>query len=115
MATRQSGKKALKSTIQLSLAEGQKLIIELFDSYNLSLYQINTLELVQDARGRWYACITVQNHPKKPTEHGKSQVGIDLGLKEAATTSDGDTLTIKQTQKWANILRPPNVLRIKNA
>ena len=101
IGTRQSGKKALKSTLQLSLANHQKLIIELFDSYNLSLYQINTLELVQDARGRWYACITVKNHPKKHTEHGTGQVGIDLGLKEAATTSNGETLTIKQTQKWA--------------
>ncbi|MGO2227247.1 MAG: RNA-guided endonuclease InsQ/TnpB family protein, partial [Psychrobacter celer] len=53
--TRQTGKKALKSTIQLSLSKGQKLIIDVFDSYNLSLYQINTLEIVQDSRNRWYA------------------------------------------------------------
>ena len=104
LATRQSGKKALKSTLQLSLAKGQKLIIELFDSYNLALYDLNTLELVQDARGRWYACITVKNHPKKHIEHGTGQVGIDLGLKDAATTSDGDTLTVKQTLKWAEKL-----------
>ncbi|WP_169392392.1 MULTISPECIES: RNA-guided endonuclease TnpB family protein [Psychrobacter] len=103
LATRQSGKKSLKSTIQLSLAKGQKLIVELFDSYNLSLYQINTLELVQDARGRWYACITVKAKAQADAkvQSGKGQVGIDLGIKEAATTSDGQTLTIKQTQKWA--------------
>lgn len=46
IATRQTGKKGLKSTIQLSLAKGQKLTIDLWDSYNLSLYQINTLEIV---------------------------------------------------------------------
>ncbi len=102
LATRQSGKKALKSTIQLSLAKGQKLIVELFDSYNLALYDLNTLELVQYARGRWYACITVKNYPK--LEPGTGQVGIDLGLKEAATTSNGDVLTTKQTQKWAKKL-----------
>ncbi|MGP5345866.1 RNA-guided endonuclease InsQ/TnpB family protein, partial [Psychrobacter celer] len=45
LATRQSGKKSLKSTIQLSLAKGKKLIIDLWDSYNLSLYRINTCEL----------------------------------------------------------------------
>ena len=104
LATRQSGKKALKSTVQLSLAKGQKLIIELFDSYNLSLYQINTLELVQDARGRWYACITVKAKADAKVQSGNGKVGIDLGLKEAATTSDGDKLTIKQTQKWAKKL-----------
>ncbi|WP_201536260.1 RNA-guided endonuclease InsQ/TnpB family protein [Psychrobacter ciconiae] len=104
IGTRQSGKKALKSTIQLSLAKGQKLIIELFDSYNLALYDLNTLELVQDARGRWYACITVKAQNDAKAQGGTGQIGIDLGLKEAATTSDGDTLTVKQTQKWAKKL-----------
>ena len=63
--TRQTGKKALKSTLQLSLSKGQKLVIDVFDSYNLSLYQINTLEIVQDSRNRWYACITVKDFPKQ--------------------------------------------------
>ena len=112
---RQTGKKALKSTLQLSLSKGQKLIIDVFDSYNLSLYQINTLEIVQDSRNRWYACITVKDYPKQ--ESGKGSVGIDLGLKEAATTSMGDKLTIKQTQKWANKLavaqRASNKNRVK--
>src|SRR5699024_3561313 len=44
-------------------------------------------------------------------------VGIDLGLKESATTSNGDKLTIKQTQKWANKLavaqRAKNKKRVK--
>ncbi|SJM36066.1 hypothetical protein A1019T_00024 [Psychrobacter pasteurii] len=85
MQTRQTGKKALKSTLQLSLSKGQKLIIDVFDSYNLSLYQINTLEIVQDSRNRWYACITVKDFPKQVS--GKGSIGIDLGLKESATTS----------------------------
>mgnify|MGYP000846992929 FL=1 len=102
LSTRQTGKKALKSTIQLSLSKGQKLIIDVFDSYNLSLYQINTLEIVQDSRNRWYACITVKDFPRQVS--GKGSVGIDLGLKESATTSMGDVLTTKQTQKWAKKL-----------
>lgn len=115
LKTRQTGKKALKSTIQLSLAKGQKLIIDVFDSYNLNLYQINTCELVQDARGRWYACLTVKEYSKVIC--GSAQVGIDLGLKEAATISNGDKLTIKQTTKWAKKLaiahRAKNKKRIK--
>ncbi|WP_143513934.1 RNA-guided endonuclease InsQ/TnpB family protein, partial [Psychrobacter pasteurii] len=79
------------------------------------LYQINTLEIVQDSRNRWYACITVKDYPKQAS--GKGSVGIDLGLKEAATTSMGDKLTIKQTQKWANKLataqRAKNKKRVK--
>ena len=115
LSTRQRGKKALKSTIQLSLSKGQELVIDVFDSYNLSLYQINTLEIVQDSRNRWYACITFKDFPKQVS--GKGSVGIDLGLKESATTSMGDKLTIKQTQKWAKKLaiaqRAKNKKRVK--
>ncbi|MGP5059895.1 RNA-guided endonuclease InsQ/TnpB family protein, partial [Psychrobacter celer] len=102
LSTRQSGKKSLKSTIQLSLAKGKKLIIDLWDSYNLSLYNINTCELVQDARGRWYACITVKDFPK--IKCGTGQVGIDLGCKDSAVSSNGDVLTIKLTHQYAEKL-----------
>ena len=115
IATHQTGKKGLKSTLQLSLAKGQKLIIDLWDSYNLSLYQINTLEVVQDSRNRWYACITVKEYPK--TTCGTGSVGIDLGLKDSATASNGDKLQIKQTLKYAKDLataqRAKNKQRVK--
>ena len=115
IATHQTGKKGIKSTLQLSLAKGQKLVIDLWDSYNLSLYQINTLEIVQDSRNRWYACITVKEYPK--TQCGTGSVGIDLGLKDSATTSSGDKLTIKQTLKYAKDLataqRAKNKQRVK--
>ncbi|WP_395145192.1 RNA-guided endonuclease InsQ/TnpB family protein [Moraxella atlantae] len=113
--THQTGKKVLKSTLQLSLAKGQKLIIDLWDSYNLSLYSINTCEIVQDSRNRWYACITVKEYPKATC--GTGSVGIDLGLKDSATTSKGDKLQIKQTQAWAKKLaiaqRAKNKQRVK--
>ena len=115
IATHQTGKKGLKSTLQLSLAKGQKLVIDLWDSYNLSLYQINTLEVVQDSRNRWYACITVKEYPKATC--GTGSVGIDLGLKDSAATSKGDKLQIKQTQAWAKKLaiaqRANNKQRVK--
>nr|WP_299037564.1 transposase [uncultured Psychrobacter sp.] len=102
LATRQSGKKSLKSTIQLSLAKGKKLIIDVWDSYNLALYSINTLELVQDNRGHWYACITVKEFPK--IKCGTGQVGIDLGCKDSVVSSDGDVLTTKLTHQYAEKL-----------
>ncbi|STY94360.1 transposase, IS605 OrfB family [Moraxella atlantae] len=115
LATHQTGKKGLKSTLQLSLAKGQKLIIDLWDSYNLSLYSINTCEIVQDSRNRWYACITVKEYPKQ--QCGTGSVGIDLGLKDSATASNGDKLQIKQTQAWAKKLsiaqRAKNKQRVK--
>lgn len=102
LGTKKSGKKSLKSTIQFSLAKGQKLIIDLWDSYNLALYTINTCELVQDSRGRWYACVTVKEFPKSVCGNGK--IGIDLGCKDAAVTSDGDTLQTKITHQYAEKL-----------
>ena len=115
LATRQTGKKNLKSTIQFSLAKGQKLIIDLWDSYNLSLYTINTCEIVQDSRGRWYACVTVKEFPKRTS--GSSKVGIDLGCKESATTSEGQKLTTELTHKYAEKLaiaqRAKNKKRVK--
>ena len=115
IATHQTGKKGLKSTLQLSLAKGQKLVIDLWDSYNLSLYQINTLEIVQDSRNRWYACITVKDYPKQSC--GTGSIGIDSGLKDSATTSKGNKLQIKQTLKYAKALataqRAKNKQRVK--
>ncbi|MEC5210543.1 putative transposase [Psychrobacter sp. PL15] len=116
LATRQSGKKSLKTTLQFSLAKGKKLIIDLWNSYNLALYTINTCELVQDSRGRWYACITVKEFPK--TVCGDGKVGIDLGCKDSAvTSSDGDVLTTKLTHKYAEKLaiagRAKNKNRVK--
>ncbi|WP_299331358.1 transposase [uncultured Psychrobacter sp.] len=102
LSTRQSGKKSLKSTIQLSLANRQKLIIDAWDSYNLALYSINTCELVQDNRDHWYACITVKEFPK--IKCGTGQVGIDLGCKDSAVSSNGDVLTTKLTHQYAEKL-----------
>ncbi len=115
ISTRQSGKKSLKSTLQFSLANRQKLTIDLWDSYNLSLYRINTCELVQDNRGHWYACITVKEFPK--IKCGTGQVGIDLGCKDSAVSSNGNVLTTKLTHQYAEKLaiaqRAKNKKRVK--
>lgn len=112
LATRQSGKNRLKTTLQFSLAKGKKLIIDLWDSYNLALYTINNCELVQDSRGRWYACIKVKEFPK--TACGSGKVGIDLGCKDSAVTSDGDVLTTKLTHKYAEKLAIAQRAKNKN-
>ncbi len=79
------------------------------------MYDLNTVEVVQDSRNRWYACITVKEYPKNPC--GTGSVGIDLGLKDSATASNGDKLTIKQTLKYAKALataqRAKNKQRVK--
>ncbi len=63
----------------------------LWDSYGLSKYNIRTGCFVQDARGRWYVCLVVDNAPKLESS-GATAVGIDLGLSTLATCSNGEKL-----------------------
>lgn len=63
----------------------------LWDSYGINQYNVKTGSFVQDARGRWYVCLVVDNAPKLKSQ-GKAAIGIDLGLKDLATCSDGTKL-----------------------
>ena len=65
-----------------------------WDSYGLSEYQFRAGNFSEDSRGRWYFNITVQTETEKRSE-GKRSVGIDLGLKDVATCSDGEQLESK--------------------
>lgn len=65
-----------------------------WDSYGLSDYQFRAGNFAEDSRGRWYFNITVQT--ESAFSEGKKSVGIDLGLKDVATCSDGIQLESKQ-------------------
>lgn len=62
----------------------------IWDSYGLGQYELRSGSFNEDSRGRWYfnASVRVEHAAHK----GSSAVGIDLGLKACATTSDGDVL-----------------------
>lgn len=63
---------------------------KVWDSYNLSLYKFKTASFSEDARGRWYFNVVVEVEAEVPA--GQDQIGIDLGLKDTATCSDGTKL-----------------------
>lgn len=63
---------------------------KVWDSYGLSDYKFCSGSFSEDARGRWYFNVAV-GYECEPTK-GTAAVGIDLGLKDIATTSDGDKL-----------------------
>ena len=69
-----------------------KNIFKLWDSYNLSQFDIYTGSFVQDSRGRWYVCVTVDTPKQLPNQATKA-IGIDLGLKDLATCSDGTKIS----------------------
>jgi putative transposase len=62
----------------------------LWDSYGLSKFELKAGSFAQDARGRWYLNVCVKVQPQK--SEGTEVIGIDLGLKTAATCSDGTEL-----------------------
>ncbi len=65
---------------------------KLWDSYGLSKYTVKTGSFVEDSRGRWYACLVVDSQKQeKPT--ATQAIGIDLGLKDIATCSDGTVIS----------------------
>ena len=100
--TYNTGKKALKSQVQLSCGK-EKLILTVYDQYDLRRYSgFRTAEIVQDSCGDWYLCLVVKVEAKTCTATG--EIGIDLGCKTAATCSNGDKLETKFTQQYAEKL-----------
>jgi IS605 OrfB family transposase len=94
-------------TAGVKLANGQirfcGKFFGIWDSYDLSKYELGTGSFSQDARGRWYFNTTVKVETK-PSE-GSASVGIDLGLKTVATCSDGTILERRRiTDEFANKL-----------
>ena len=68
-----------------------KTCFKLWDSYGLERYQVKIGCFVEDARGRWYVCLVVDNAPQLVSK-GTQAIGIDLGLKDLATLSNGEKL-----------------------
>ncbi len=61
-----------------------------WDSYGLSQYAFRSGSFSEDARGRWYFNVVVEAPVEQAS--GTAHVGVDLGLKNIATCSNGDKL-----------------------
>jgi len=68
----------------------QGVPISLWDSYGLSNYELGSGSFSEDSRGRWYFNTTVK--VKRVQSEATKSVGIDLGLKECAVSSDGQRI-----------------------
>jgi IS605 OrfB family transposase len=62
--------------------------LSLWDSYGLHQCRLGTGSFSEDSRGRWYLNVTVELKKAGVTPATRA-VGIDLGLKDFATLSDG--------------------------
>jgi IS605 OrfB family transposase len=63
---------------------------KVWDSYGLAGYKFRAGSFSEDSRGRWYfnICVEVETVPTA----GTTAVGVDLGLKDYATPSEGEKL-----------------------
>jgi putative transposase len=68
-----------------------------FDREYLADHKFRDGCFAQDAVGDWYLCVPVAVQVEQRTVAPREAVGIDLGLKTIATTSDGDVLA---AGKW---------------
>jgi putative transposase len=70
-----------------------------WDSYGLAKYKFRTASFNEDSRGRWYFNVVVSVEEK--LSPGQDAIGIDLGLKEVATCSDGTELGVGRWYRMA--------------
>lgn len=75
---------------------------KVWDSYGLSQYPFRTASFSEDSRGRWYFNVVIEMEAK-PAQ-GVSAVGIDLGLKDAATVSTGEKLESRHYRRLESAL-----------
>tara|TARA_B100002049_G_scaffold236079_1_gene221873 strand:- start:599 stop:1720 length:1122 start_codon:yes stop_codon:yes gene_type:complete len=64
---------------------------KVWDSYGLSQYRFLSASFNEDARGRWYFNVAVDVEPSSDRAN-KAVAGIDLGLTDVATCSDGSKM-----------------------
>ncbi len=69
--------------------------LSLWDSYGLADYQLRSGSFSEDSRGRWYLNVTV-DAKRVDQQPGKTAIGIDLGLKDLAALSNGQTVSAQQ-------------------
>ena len=76
--------------------------LSLWDSYGLGQYDLGPGSICQDARGRWYLNVSVKVVKEGAgARAAMGDVGIDLGLKDFATCSDGLVIESRRIYRGA--------------
>jgi len=88
-----------------------------WDSYGLGSYELRSGSFNEDSRGRWYLNVVVEVEVSIPK--GQDKIGLDLGLKDTVTCSDGTKLEAGRfyrnyERKLATAQRARNKKRAKN-
>ncbi len=71
-----------------------KYCFKIWDSYGIDKYEFRSGSFSEDSRGNWFFNVCVEAEPRPSS--GTGEVGIDLGLKDFATCSDGTKVDAQQ-------------------
>ncbi|WP_435106230.1 RNA-guided endonuclease InsQ/TnpB family protein [Nocardiopsis synnemataformans] len=63
-----------------------------FDDVDLASLKPTTVIVSREADGRWYATFAVETTDPEPAPHTGREIGLDLGVKDFAVTSDGEKI-----------------------
>lgn len=76
----------------------QGLKLSLWDSYGLANYELGAGSVSEDSRGRWYrnVCVKVKQAERKLEQVSERAIGIDLGLKDLLSDSEGGKVEAQQ-------------------
>lgn len=73
-------------------------------------WQVRSSDLCQDQRGRWFLHVVVQQAVETPATNGEV-IGIDLGIRRVAVTSDGQGATFYSSRQLTDRVRRYQRLR----
>lgn len=77
-------------------------LFSFWDSYGLSKFSLRSGSFNQDSRGRWYLNIAVK--VEVSVSEASASIGVDLGMKETAVTSDGQRLEGRVYRRYERAL-----------
>ena len=95
---------------QAGFSLDKKLKVTPFGKINIKKHReikgkIKTLTLKREPSGKWFVCFCVEQEKKQPRINTGKEIGIDLGLKDFATLSNGIKINNpKHFKKWENKL-----------
>ncbi|GAA4627154.1 RNA-guided endonuclease TnpB family protein [Actinoallomurus vinaceus] len=63
-----------------------------FEGVEVSTLNPTMVVISRDPDGRWYVTFAIDTEPPGPTDEAGHEIGVDLGVKDFAVTSDGDRI-----------------------
>ncbi|GAA4633436.1 RNA-guided endonuclease TnpB family protein [Actinoallomurus vinaceus] len=78
--------------LHMAKTKGPLAFVWSFDDVEVSTLKPTMVVISRDPDGRWYATFAIDTDAPEPMDEAVHAVGVDLGVKDFAVTSDGDRI-----------------------